>query len=289
MGQSKNDGCPRTERAGCERERLRREAHRRGRKDHRRADLHGRAHPHRAADGWPRAARRRSRPRQDPHGAHALRRHLGEVRAHPVHARPAPCRRHRHGDLQPAEGRLLEQARPRLREPRAGRRDQPRARQGAERPPRGDAGAAGDHRRHDLPAAQAVHRDGDAEPHRAGGHLPPAGGADRPLHAHGQGGVPLARRRAQDHGSHDPHGGADREPCRHDRRAARGAQGGRSGVRRREGEGLHRGRGVRDARAQEGRPQGPRPAHRLWRLARARRSPSTWPRAPTRSSGIAAT
>ncbi len=94
-----------------------------------------------------------------------------EVRAHPVHAGPAPGRPRGHGRLQPAEGRVHVQARPHLRQPRPRRRDQPRARQGAERAARGDAGAAGHHRRQDVPAARAVHRHGDAEPHRAGGHL----------------------------------------------------------------------------------------------------------------------
>ena len=47
-------------------------------------------------------------------------------------------------------GEFTVQARPDLREPRARRRDQPRARQGAERAARGDAGAPGHHRRHDA-------------------------------------------------------------------------------------------------------------------------------------------
>ena len=47
----------------------------------------------------------------------------------------------------PQDGDVRDQARPDLRQPRAGRRDQPRAGQGAERAARGDAGAAGDARR----------------------------------------------------------------------------------------------------------------------------------------------
>ena len=63
----------------------------------------------------------------------------------------------------------------------ARRRDQPRAGEGPVGAARGDAGAAGDDRRHDLPGAAAVHRDGDAEPDRVRGHLPAARGAGRPL------------------------------------------------------------------------------------------------------------
>ena len=63
----------------------------------------------------------------------------------------------------------------------ARRRDQPRAGQGPVGAARGDAGAAGDDRRHDVPGAAAVHRDGDAEPDRVRGHLPAARGAGRPL------------------------------------------------------------------------------------------------------------
>ena len=47
-------------------------------------------------------------------------------------------------------GRVPGLARPGVREPRARRRDQPRAGEGAERPARGDAGAAGDDRPRDA-------------------------------------------------------------------------------------------------------------------------------------------
>ena len=63
----------------------------------------------------------------------------------------------------------------------ARRRDQPRPGQGPVGAARGDAGAAGDDRRHDIPGAAAVHRDGDPEPDRVRGHLPAARGAGRPL------------------------------------------------------------------------------------------------------------
>ena len=112
----------------------------------------------------------------------------------------------RHGHLQPAERRLHRQEGTDLRQPRAGRRDQPRARQGPERAARGDAGAPGHDRRGDVcQLEQPVHGHGHPEPARAGGHLPAARGPDRSLHA--------ARRRVdypsreeerRDHGAHGP-------------------------------------------------------------------------------------
>ena len=56
----------------------------------------------------------------------------------------------RHADLQPAGRRVPVSQGPGLRQPRARRRDQPRAGEGAERAARGDAGAAGDDRRRDA-------------------------------------------------------------------------------------------------------------------------------------------
>ena len=117
------------------------------------------------------------------------------VPAHPVHARPAARRHRRHGHLQPGAGASSSPKQgPDLREPRARRRDQPRAGQGAVGAARGDAGAPGHDRRHDAPAARSVPRHGDAEPDRAGGHLRAARGAARPLHADDQGRLPDARR-----------------------------------------------------------------------------------------------
>ena len=52
------------------------------------------------------------------------------------------------------KGEFTSKLGPDLRQPGAGRRDQPRARQGPERAARGHAGAAGHHRRPDLPAAR---------------------------------------------------------------------------------------------------------------------------------------
>ena len=48
---------------------------------------------------------------------------------------------------------------------------------------------------HDVPAAGAVLRAGDAEPHRAGGDLPAARGAARPLHVQHHGRLPEPRRK----------------------------------------------------------------------------------------------
>ncbi len=66
--------------------------------------------------------------------------------------------------------------------------------QSAARAARGDAGAAGDHRRQDLPAARAVPRARHAEPAGAGGNLPAARGAGRPFHAQGAD-LPIPRSR----------------------------------------------------------------------------------------------
>ena len=165
--------------------------------------VHDRADPDRAPHGRARAPRRGPRARQDAHGPHAVRRHLRQVRPHPVHARPPAGGPHRHGHLQPAEGGVHLEAGPGLREPRPGRRDQPRAGEGAERPARGDAGAPGHDRRQDVPAPAAVRRHGDAEPDRARGDLPAPRGAGRPLHADGEGRLPDARGGAEDHGPDD--------------------------------------------------------------------------------------
>ena len=80
-----------------------------------------------------------------------------------------------------------------LRQRRRRRRDQPRLAQDAVRAARVDGGAAGHRRRHDLPAAGAVHRHRDPEPDRDGGHLPPPRGAARPLHDAHLDGLPARR------------------------------------------------------------------------------------------------
>ena len=75
------------------------------------------------------------------------------VPARAVHAGPRAVRPRRHAHLPAGHGPLRHRARPGLRQLPARRRDQPRARQGAERAARGHAGAPGDDRGRDLPAA----------------------------------------------------------------------------------------------------------------------------------------
>ena len=93
---------------------------------------------------------------------------------------PGRPRRHARVPARHAAASTPSSARCSLQLP-ARRRDQPRARQGAVGAARGDAGAAGDDRRHHVPGAAAVHRDGDPEPDRVRGHLSAPRGAGRPL------------------------------------------------------------------------------------------------------------
>ena len=140
---------------------------------------------------------------------------LGQVldlalRADPVHARPAAGRPRRHARLPAEERRVRGAQGPGLHQPAARRRDQPRPRQGAVGAARGDAGAAGDARRRDPPAARPVPGVRDAEPDRAGGHLPAARGAGRPLPAEGARRLPDAVGGAPDPRPHDLGRGAVR-------------------------------------------------------------------------------
>ena len=73
---------------------------------------------------------------------------------------------------RPNTGNVRRRARSGVRQLPAGRRDQPRPREGAVGAARGHAGASGDDRRPDVPRPGAVPRDGDAEPDRGRGHLP---------------------------------------------------------------------------------------------------------------------
>ena len=95
-------------------------------------------------------------------------------------------------------GRGVRQHRPR-------RRDQPGLAEDAVGPARGDGGAPGHRRRHDLRAGHAVHGRRDAEPRRDGRHVSPARGAARPLHGTGVDG--LSRPRAE-LAMLDTHGGS---------------------------------------------------------------------------------
>ena len=81
----------------------------------------------------------------------------------------------------PAAGAGSCSRRARLHQRAAGGRDQPHAAEDAGGAAGGDAGAHGDGGGQAAPAGGAVPRAGHAEPHRAGGHLPPPGGAARPL------------------------------------------------------------------------------------------------------------
>ena len=105
-----------------------------------------------------------------------------------------PVGRHRHVHLRPQDQRVRAPQGADLLPGAAGRRDQPRPGQDAVGPAGGDAGVPGDDRGHDAAAAAAVHGAGDAEPGRAGGRLPAAGGAARPLPAARRDGLPGPRR-----------------------------------------------------------------------------------------------
>ena len=144
----------------------------------------------------PRPARRRARPRQD---ACCSRRWPTRSTSSSPGIQFTP-------DLMPADivgTQVLEEdddgrralplpGRARLRQPRAGRRDQPGHAQDPVGAARGHAGAHGHRGRRDPTAAPTVPRHGDAEPARDGGHLPAARGPARPVPA--QGARPVPRR-----------------------------------------------------------------------------------------------
>ena len=188
----------------------------------------------------------------------------GTLRPRPVHARPRAVGPRRHAHLpRPRPATFDTEPGPGLLQLPARRRDQPRARQGAVRAARGHAGAPGHDRRRDARRAAPVPRHGHAEPDRAGGHVPAARGADRPLHAQGARRLPLVR------------GGADGR-----RALARRARAGAPGDRARPARGPA-GRGRRRLR-RPARHALRRPARQ--RHARARRRtawPSSRPTSPT--------
>ena len=139
-------------------------------------------------------AGRDPRPRARPAGGRAGRRqdaHRPLVRpgARPrlppgaVHARPAAVGRHRFVRVRPAHERVRVPGRAGLHRAAARRRDQPHPTEDAGGPARGDAGAPGHGRGHDVPAGRAVPRRGHRQPGRVRGHLPAARGAARPLPA----------------------------------------------------------------------------------------------------------
>ena len=122
-----------------------------------------------------------------------------DVRAHPVHARPGAHRHHRYPHLPAGQGGVRHRARPGGGQLPARRRDQPGPGEGAVGAAGGHAGTPGVDRRQDLPAAQPVPGDGDAEPDRARGRLPAARGAAGPLPVQDQRRLPLAGGGAGDH------------------------------------------------------------------------------------------
>ena len=116
------------------------------------------------------------------------------VHPRPGHARPAAERPDRHQRLRPAARRVPVRARAGVRQRRAGGRDQPHDAAHAVGAARADGGAPGHGRGHDLPAARALRRDRDREPHRAARHVPAARGPARPVRDGGAG--RLSRRRS---------------------------------------------------------------------------------------------
>ena len=237
-------------------------------------------------------------PRRSPSGRCATRSRRSSAASS---SRPTCCRPTSIGTViyNQQNGRVHRQARPDLREPRARRRDQPRARQGAERAARGDAGAAGHDRRPDLsrsPAPFIVMA--TQNPIEQEGTYPlPEAQVDRFM-LHVQGRLPVARdeRKIMERMSQQL---LREAPAA--KRAARAkrvvtpsellerAQGRQPGLRRREDQGLHRRRRVRDARARKRGAEGPRPTHRVRRLAARLDRARTSRRARTRSCATAAT
>ena len=162
-----------------------------------------------AAHRRPRAARRRARPGQDARGQEPRRRAVAQVPAHPVHAGPAARRSHRHADLQPARRHRSPPSAARCSPtwcwPTRSTARRPRCSRRCSRPCRSKQVTLGDetHR-----ARGAVPGAGHPEPDRAGGHLPAARGAERPLHAQGADRLPRARR-----GEGDPQARRARRRC----------------------------------------------------------------------------
>ncbi len=125
-----------------------------------------------------------------------------------------PVRRLRAVDLQPEDAGVRVPAGPDHEPGRPRRRDQPGHPQDPVRPARMHGGAPGDDRRHDLPDARPVPGHRHPEPDRVRGHLRPARGPARPVHA-----PPPPRLPAADRGDRHPRR-AEADP------PARGARGG---------------------------------------------------------------
>ena len=103
-----------------------------------------------------------------------------------VHPGPDAGRHRRHPGVAALDRTIRHRARAGVRQPGAGRRDQPGTGQGAVGAAGGDGGAAGQHRRHHPPAADAVPGAGHPEPDRDRGRLHAARGAAGPVPAEGR-------------------------------------------------------------------------------------------------------
>ena len=107
--------------------------------------------------------------------AHALSVSLGlRFSSRAVHRRHDAQRPGRRQRLRAQQGAVRVPRRPGVRAGAAGRRDQPRRAEDAERAARSDGRAPGHGRERDARAASAVLRDRDAEPDRPARHLPAA-------------------------------------------------------------------------------------------------------------------
>ena len=139
-----------------------------------------------------------------------------------VHARPAALGRDRRERLQPALERVRVPARPRLHEPAARRRDQPRLAEDAGRAARVHAGEPGHDRRRHARAADPFMVMATQNPIEYEGTYPLPGGAARPLHDADRDRLPAAGRGGED---------ADRADRRAAARLARAGDLGRGAAR----------------------------------------------------------
>ena len=195
------------------------------------------------------------------------------VQPRAVHAGSRPVGSRRHARLPAGPQRVRDGARAGLLQLPARGRDQPRAGEGAVRAARGDAGAPGDDRAHDVPGPLAVPRARDAEPDRVRRHLPAPRGAGRPLHAEDPRRLPGARRGA-DRRRPLARGGARALAGALARGAAGAAGAGGAGVRRPGADQLDRRRGDGNATSDASTASARSPTTSRSARARAARSAS---------------
>ena len=163
----------------------------------------------------PPARRRRAGAREDARDQGLEPQRRGRLPSPAVHAGSVAGRPHGHGDLSAAGRHVRVPAGAAVSQPRARRRGQPRAGQGAVGVARGDGRAADHGRLRDVPAAAAVHGHGDAEPDRAGRHVSAARSAARSLPAARARQLSRRGRRAR-----DPRAQSRRAEALRDRRGA---------------------------------------------------------------------